>query len=79
MSYTWEELAESQDFEHGQMFIELESYKELQAEIKELEAKIENKDYILYLWRQFVDSEYSEGKTLDAYSETLAELSEKGK
>lgn len=44
--------------------------------IDELEAKLEHKDYILDLWKRFVDTEYPEGKTLDAYSETLEEIEE---
>lgn len=51
--------------------------KEDNRKIDDLESKLEHKDYILDLWKRFVDTEYPEGKTLDAYIETLEEI-EKG-
>ena len=36
MSYTWEELAESQDFEHGQRFVKLEDYQTLEEKVNKL-------------------------------------------
>ena len=32
--HTWEELADSQDFEHGQQFVKAEDYREIRERIK---------------------------------------------
>lgn len=46
------------------------------SRIRDLEAKLDHKDYILDLWKQFVENEYQKGKTLDAYNKTLEEIEE---
>jgi len=42
MSYTWEELAESQDFNHGDRFIELGKYDDLVERVKLAEKCMRN-------------------------------------
>lgn len=56
-----------------------DKYEAMEKEIDKLKAElantVEHTAYILSLWKSFVDTEYGEGKTLDAYGETIAWLS----